>query len=84
MEREQLAVKLKEIVSPYTHDKEALANLNLTTDFIKDLKINSANLVDIILDVEEEFDIEIDNLEMERMLNVEETINIIQAKLDKL
>ncbi len=83
MEREQLAAKLKEIVSPYTHDKEALANINQTTDFIKDLKINSANLVDIVLDVEEEFDIEIDNLEMERMLNVEETVSIIQAKLQR-
>lgn len=83
MEREQLAAKLKEIVSPYTHDKEALADINPNTDFIKDLKINSANLVDIVLDVEEEFDIEIDNLEMERMLNVEETLSIIQAKLQR-
>lgn len=83
MEREQLVAKLKEIVSPYTPDKEALTNISLTTDFIKDLKINSANLVDIILDVEQEFDIEIDNLEMERMLNVDETVNIIQAKLSK-
>lgn len=83
MEREQLVAKLKEIVSPYTPDKEALKNISLATDFIKDLKINSANLVDIILDVEQEFDIEIDNLEMERMLNVDETVNIIQAKLNK-
>ncbi|MEQ7801596.1 phosphopantetheine-binding protein [Pedobacter sp. ASV1-7] len=83
MEREQLVAKLKEIVTPYTHDKEALTNISPATDFIKDLKINSSNMVDIILDVEEEFDIEIDNLEMERMLNVDETISIIQAKLNE-
>lgn len=81
MEREQLVAKLKEIVTPYTHDKEALANIGPSTDFIKDLKINSANLVDIILDVEEEFEIEIDNLEMSRMLNINDTIAIIEAKL---
>lgn len=81
MEREQLIAKLKEIVTPYTHDKEALANIGPSTDFIKDLKINSANLVDIILDVEEEFEIEIDNLEMSRMLNINDTIAIIEAKL---
>ena len=81
MEREQLIAKLKEIVTPYTQDKEALANIGPATDFIKDLKINSANLVDVILDVEEEFDIEIDNLEMSKMLNVQDTIAIIEAKL---
>ena len=81
MEREQLVAKLIEIVTPYTHDKEALANIGPSTDFIKDLKINSANLVDIILDVEEEFEIEIDNLEMSRMLNINDTVAIIEAKL---
>lgn len=81
MDREVLLEKLKEIVAPYTHDKEALANINQTTDFINDLKINSANLVDVVLDVEEEFDIEIDNLDMARMLNVTDTVDIIDAKL---
>lgn len=81
MEREELIAKLKTIVAPYTHDKDALANIGPDTDFIKDLKINSANLVDVVLDVEEEFDIEIDNLEMARMLNVTDTLEIIDAKL---
>ncbi|SMD14167.1 acyl carrier protein [Pedobacter nyackensis] len=84
MDREKLIAKLKEIVAPYTHDKEALAKINQTTDFINDLKINSANLVDVILDVEEEFDIEIDNLEMAKMLNVNETVTIIESKLKAL
>ncbi|WEK20838.1 MAG: phosphopantetheine-binding protein [Candidatus Pedobacter colombiensis] len=84
MEREELVAKLKEIVAPYTHDKEALTTISPSTDFIKDLKINSANLVDVILDVEEEFDIEIDNLEMARMLNVNATISIIEDKLKAL
>lgn len=84
MDKEALVAKLKEIVTPYTQDKEALANIGPSTDFIKDLKINSANLVDVILDVEEEFDIEIDNQEMTRMLTVNETIAIIEAKLPQI
>jgi acyl carrier protein len=84
MDKEELLTKLKEIVAPYTHDKDALATISPSTDFIKDLKINSANLVDVILDVEEEFDIEIDNLEMARMLNVGETVAIIEDKLKAL
>ncbi|ACU03852.1 MULTISPECIES: acyl carrier protein [Pedobacter] len=84
MDKEELIAKLKTIVAPYTPDKAALDNIGPTTDFIKDLKINSANLVDVVLDVEEEFDIEIDNQEMARMLNVSDTLAIIEAKLKTL
>lgn len=81
MTREELILKLKPIVSIYAQNPQALQNLNEKTDFISDLKINSANLVDVILDVEESFDIIIDNESMERMLNVEAALDIIQTKL---
>ena len=81
MENEELISRLKPIVAMYAQDKTALEQLNLQTDFIKDLKINSANLVDVILDVEEEFDIEIDNESMEKMLNVQASLDIINAKV---
>lgn len=73
--------KLKVIVKPYTVNTEAYDNLNEHTDFIKDLNINSANLVDIVLDIEEKFNIVIENTEMERMLDVKTTIEIIDSKL---
>ena len=68
MTKEQLITSLKKIVKPYVQNEEAFENLNEETDFINDLKINSANLVDIILDVEDEFDIEIDNESMEKII----------------
>ncbi|QNK61389.1 acyl carrier protein [Pedobacter sp. PAMC26386] len=81
MNREELIAAIKEIASPYTGDKTALDQINEETNFITDLKINSANLVDIILDLEEKFGIEIDNDSMSKMLNVKSTIEIIEAKL---
>lgn len=81
MTKEEIIEKLKPIVKPFVKNEEAFSNLNEKTDFITDLNINSANLVDIILDVEEAFDIEIDNDAMEKMLNIENTITIIQEKL---
>lgn len=81
MTKEALIAKLKEIVKPYVQDEQAFNNLSEDTDFIKDLKINSANLVDVVLDVEDEFDIEIDNDSMEKMLSVKAAIEIIEAKL---
>lgn len=81
MNKEELIEKLREIVRPYIQDEAAYAQLTERTDFINDLKINSANLVDVVLDVEDAFDIEIDNESMEKMLNVANAIEIIQAKL---
>lgn len=73
--------KLKSIVKPYIKNKEAFDNLNEDTDFITDLQINSANLVDIVLDVEEVFDIVIDNESMAKMLTVRATLEIINQKI---
>lgn len=82
MEKEAMIAKLKEIVKPYVQDQDAFENLNEETDFINDLKVNSANLVDIILDVEDVFDIEIDNESMEQMLNVRKALDIIKLKMN--
>ena len=81
MKKEILIEKLKEIVKPYVQDQIAFEQLTEETDFINDLKVNSANLIDIVLDVEDVFDIEIDNESMEQMLNVKKAIEIIQTKM---
>ena len=78
---QDLIAKLKAIVSPYVQDEEAFKVLNEDTDFIKDLKINSANLVDIILDIEDEFDIRLENEDMEKMLDVKSAMAIVNEKL---
>ena len=77
----KLITSLQKIVKPYIQDQIAFENLTEETDFINDLKINSANLIDIILDLEDEFDIEIDEESMEKMLSVKSALDIIENKL---
>jgi acyl carrier protein len=81
MNKEQLIAKLKVIIKPYTTNTEAYDKLTENTDFINDLNINSANLVDIVLDIEEAFNIVIENTDMERMLDVKTSVEIIETKL---
>ena len=83
MTKEELIAKLKTIVQPYIQDEEAFSNLSEDTNFISDLKINSANLVDVILDVEDEFDIRIENDDMEKMTSVKAAMDIVNEKLAK-
>lgn len=83
MNKIEIIEKLKTIVKTYVKNQGAFENLSESTDFINDLQINSANLVDVILDIEEEFDIVIDNQSMERMLDVKSAIEIIETKLSE-
>lgn len=83
MNKKEMIISLKKIVKPYIQDDDAFENLSENTDFVNDLKINSANLVDVILDIEDEFDIEIDNEAMEQMLSVKAAIKIITIKLNQ-
>ena len=81
MDKKEAIQKLKEIVKPYVKEANLLESINEDTDFINDLNINSANLVDVVLDVEEVFDIEIDAESMEKMRDVKSALTVIEEKL---
>jgi acyl carrier protein len=78
MHRQEISDKLKDIISPYVSNKELLNTVTEETDLMKDLKINSQHLVDIILDAEDAFDIEIDDDSAEKMLTVGAAIEIVE------
>ena len=82
MTREEILAELKTVFAPYTTNKEMLNNINDQTDLIADLKINSANLVDIIIDAEAKYDIELDYDSADKMINVGSCIDVISEKLN--
>lgn len=81
MSRKEILDGLKTVLAPYTMDKAALNTMNDQTEFIKDLKINSANLVDIIIDAEDKYDIEIDPDSAEKIHNAGTWIDVIMEKM---
>jgi len=83
MKPEEIQEKLKKIMKAYLEEGIDLENITADTDLINDLKINSMHLVDIILDLEDEFNIEISDDDAEQMLTVGKSIEVIQAQLAK-
>ena len=81
MSREETLNELKTVIAPYTINKEMLNSINDETDLIRDLKINSANLVDIIIDAEAKYDIEIDYDSADKMINVGSCLDVITEKI---
>ena len=59
MDQTQIFNKIKEIVTPFSKAKEAVAQATPASRFLEDFQINSARLIDIILALEDAFDIEI-------------------------
>lgn len=79
--RPEIIDRLHRIVEPYVDDEEALASVDEDTNLLDDLNIDSMNLVDIILDVEEEFGIEIDDDAAEQMTTVGSAVDVIASRL---
>ena len=83
MTRIEILDELKKVFAPYTTNKEMLSSINDDTDLIRDLKINSANLVDIIIDAEAKYNIEIDYDSADKIINVGTCIDVIMEKLNQ-
>ncbi|MEO1010042.1 MAG: phosphopantetheine-binding protein [Bacteroidota bacterium] len=75
--------KLQEIVEIYLPEDVSVKDISRNSHFTNELNINSAHLVDIILDVEDAFDIQLENEDMEQMETVGDALNIIDSKLRK-
>lgn len=83
MDRKAILEELKKVLAPYTASKEMLDSINEQTDLIRDLRINSASLVDIIIDAEDKYNIEFDAESVEKITNVGTCIDIIVEKMNQ-
>ena len=72
--------KIIEILKKYTFDDKVWHNFTPEMNPKDDLKINSARIVDIVLDMEEQFDIEISDAEIEKMKTVQDIYSILKSK----
>jgi acyl carrier protein len=81
MDRREILEELRKVLSPYTENKELLGKIDDNTNLVKDLKINSANLVDIIIDAEAKYNIEIDFDSAEKIITVGNCIDAIAEKM---
>ncbi len=80
MEDKEIKDKLVEIIRPYVREESLLENMSEDTNFIQDLKINSSRLVDVILSLEDTFEIEIADEEVEGLTTIGAVIKLIRSK----
>lgn len=83
MTKEERYQKLKDIIKIYLPEDVMITEVKEHSNFISELNINSANLVDIVLDVEDAFDIRLENEDMDQMQTVADALRIIETKLSE-
>ena len=72
--------KLQEIISAVLNIPKE--EVRLDTTFVDDLGADSLDIFQIIMGIEEEFDIEIDNEEAEKISTVQDAVNQIKKVID--
>jgi len=73
-------LKLKEIIKVYLPEDVSVEDIKEDSHLMNELNINSAHLVDIVLDIEDAFDIEISNEDIEQMQTVADAKAAIKRK----
>ncbi|MDD3876982.1 MAG: hypothetical protein PHT69_10195 [Bacteroidales bacterium] len=69
--------KVIEILKRYTMDKKIWEKRMENPRIIEDLNISSARIVDIILDIEEAYGIEIDDKTLDKIKTMKDVVNVI-------
>lgn len=82
----QLIEKLKKIIAKYTDQPDKLNGIEKMSDdtdinFIKELNIDSVDVVEIVVDIEEEFSIVIEDSELLSFRSFGDMYNLIEVKL---
>jgi len=72
--------KLQEIIADVMNVSKD--DIRLETTFVDDLGADSLDVFQIIMGIEEEFDIEIDNEEAEKISTVQDAVNQIKMILE--
>src|SRR3954463_5405431 len=83
MKRTNLLDQFKKILSEHvaTNQSGLLEKLSEETDLVDDLGIESLDVVNIVIDMEDHFNIAIDNDSIKRMSTVGNCLDLIEEKL---
>jgi acyl carrier protein len=83
MERPILLEELKSMIGEYMHDKDKpkLQQITDDTDFVKDLHMDSIDMVDVVIKAENKYGIEIKNETIAKLNTVGKCLDVMQERL---
>ena len=76
----EVLVKVKEMVA--SHLGRAVDEITPDSSFIEDLGADSLDLVELIMSMEDEFELEISDEDAENIITVQDAVNFIQKSIE--
>jgi acyl carrier protein len=80
MDQREVFESVVAILKPFAKNQEAFAHATLKTSILKDLRVNSARLVDVVLEIEERFAIQVQDDEADKVRLVGDAVNLVLSK----
>ncbi len=81
MTKMEIFDKVVGILKGYTKNESALESASAETNILEDLRVNSARLVDVILDFEDAFNIEIADDDADSVTTIGDALQLIEARI---
>ncbi len=81
MEQSEVFERVVKILTPWAKNQEALASVSMDTQILDELEVNSARLVDVVIAFEDDFEIEIEDDEVDSVDKVGDAVRLILSKL---
>ena len=81
MEQSEIFERVVKILTPYVKNQDALDSITRETHILDNLKVNSARLVDVVLEFEDTFNIEIDDDDVDTVETVGNAVDLIESKI---
>lgn len=82
MDRSSIYDNVVTIISKHAKNEAALSSMTETTNILNDLQVNSARLVDIVLDFEDKFDLEISDEDADKIHTIGDAVNLVEKLLN--
>jgi len=76
-DQQEVMGKVVEILRPFVKNPTALTSVSMDTLILKDLKVNSARLVDIVLEIEDSFGIAVSDEAADQVKTVGDAVSLI-------
>lgn len=80
MMADDVLAELKRLIKKYVRKQDALESAGPATRIREDLGVSSANLVDIVMEIEEAFDLTIEDQELANITTIGDALKLIEAK----
>jgi len=77
MDQKEIFDQVIAILKPFAKNQAALASVTAESSIQKDLKVNSARLVDVVLEIEERFGIQVKDEDADKVRTVGDAVSLV-------